>query len=169
MSLGPGPCCALPCDAGHVILPAGGGVEVAAPLVEPAVKRRSVGSHSPQTQRMQMRLSYAERSPQGGLEVELISSPERVPPGKTKSPGKNKNAASDLRVSCRELGEVDHEGWLFKKGNPLPLLNPDPRMLIVRHRGYTLFCPGVISILSQRLLHKVTNSRAVFRTHACHL
>ena len=37
-----------------------------------------------------------------------------------------------------------------------------------RHRGNTLFCRVVTSILSQRLLHKMTNSRAVFiaRIHA---
>ena len=31
-----------------------------------------------------------------------------------------------------------------------------------RHRGNTLFCRAVTSILSQRLLHEMTNSRAVF-------
>ena len=32
-----------------------------------------------------------------------------------------------------------------------------------RHRGNTLFCRAVTSISSQRLPHKMTNSRAVFR------
>ena len=38
-----------------------------------------------------------------------------------------------------------------------------------RHRGNTIICRAVTSILSQRLLHKMKNQRAVFiaRIHAC--
>lgn len=68
-------------------------------------------SYSPKTtRRMQMRISYAERDGEGGKEVEVIGTPES-PPEPTSQRGK-----PDHRVSCRALGEADHEGWLSKKG-----------------------------------------------------
>ena len=48
-------------------------------------------------------------------------------------------------------------------GHPLPPCPPPalplPSTLAHRHRENTLFCRAVTSVLSQRLLHKMTNSR----------
>ena len=46
----------------------------------------------------------------GGKEVEVIGTPERL------SEPASPKGKPDLRVSCRSLGEADHEGWLSKKG-----------------------------------------------------
>ena len=62
----------------------------------------------------------------GGREVEVIGTPERVPEAanhKGKTP-------PDHRVSCRGLGEADHEGWLAKKGKHY-WLSRCGRMLII--------------------------------------
>ena len=40
----------------------------------------------------------------------MIGTPERV------SEPASPKGKPDLRVSCRSLGEADHEGWLSKKG-----------------------------------------------------
>jgi len=48
----------------------------------------------------------------GGREVEVIGTPERVSEA-TNQKGKT---PPDHRVSCRDLGDADHEGWLTKKG-----------------------------------------------------
>lgn len=48
----------------------------------------------------------------GGREVEVIGTPEKAPD----SPNQKGKTPPDHRVSCRALGEADHEGWLAKKG-----------------------------------------------------
>lgn len=48
----------------------------------------------------------------GGREVEVIGTPERGP----ETPSQKGKTPPDHRVSCRSLGEADHEGWLSKKG-----------------------------------------------------
>lgn len=48
----------------------------------------------------------------GDLEVEVISTPEIV----VHRPKTNNKSPVDHHISCRELGEADHEGWLTKKG-----------------------------------------------------
>lgn len=48
----------------------------------------------------------------GGREVEVIGTPERV----SEAPNQKGKTPPGHRVSCRDLGEADHEGWLAKKG-----------------------------------------------------
>ena len=48
----------------------------------------------------------------GGREVEVIGTPERV----SEANNQKGKTPPDHRVSCRDLGEADHEGWLAKKG-----------------------------------------------------
>lgn len=62
----------------------------------------------------------------GGREVELIGTPERD----AESPIQNNKTPPDQRVSCRALGEVDHEGWLAKKGKR----NTEAKLLVVSRK-----------------------------------
>lgn len=56
------------------------------------------------------KLSVTHYSLTAGREVEVIGTPEKA------SDTTSQKGKADHRVSCRALGEADHEGWLAKKG-----------------------------------------------------
>ncbi|XP_029197113.2 LOW QUALITY PROTEIN: uncharacterized protein LOC114962291 [Acropora millepora] len=92
---------------------------------EPRVKLREGGngSYSP-ARHMQMRISYAEVDGGGGKEVEVI--------GESASETTGQKGTAGHRVSCRGLGEADHEGWLSKKGGMLFLTGWKRRWVVLK-------------------------------------
>ncbi|XP_068698174.1 uncharacterized protein [Montipora foliosa] len=133
------------------------GQDEATELTEPRVTPRNAGntSYSP-TRHMHMRISYAERDGEGAKEVEVIGTPENSPEI-TIQKGRD-----DHRVSCRGLGEADHEGWLSKKGGMLFLTGWKRKWVVLKdgklYYFKTAFDPEASGLINMKGA-KVTEAR----------